>query len=54
VDRRLRFDLELFSRGGLRILDKIERQDYNVLSRRPHISKIERLGLLLSVLWSMR
>lgn len=54
VDRRLRFDLELFSRGGLRILDKIEHQDYNVLARRPHISKIERLGLLLAVLWSTR
>jgi squalene synthase HpnC len=54
VDRRLRFDLELFSRGGLRVLDKIERQDYNVLSRRPHISKIERLALLLAVLWSTR
>jgi squalene synthase HpnC len=54
VDRRLRFDLELFSRGGLRVLDKIARQDYNVLSRRPHISKIERVGLLLGVLWSLR
>ncbi|MDP8980179.1 MAG: squalene synthase HpnC [Acidobacteriota bacterium] len=54
VDRRLRFDLELFSRGGLRVLDKIARQDYNVLSRRPHISKIERVGLLLGVLWRTR
>jgi squalene synthase HpnC len=54
VDRRLRFDLELFSRGGMRVLDKIAAQDYNVLSRRPHISKIERVGLLLGVLWSLR
>src|SRR5690242_18298235 len=29
VDRRLAFDLQLFSRGGMRILEKIERQDYN-------------------------
>ena len=33
VDRRLSLDLDLFSRGGLRVLDKIERQDYDVLAR---------------------
>jgi len=50
VDRRLAIDLELFSRGGLRVLDKIERQDYDVLQSRPAISKVERVGLLLSAL----
>jgi squalene synthase HpnC len=50
VDRRLAIDLELFSRGGLRVLEKIERQDYDVLRSRPAISKVERLGLLLSAL----
>jgi phytoene/squalene synthetase len=50
VDRRLAVDLDLFSRGGLRVLDKIERQDYDVLSRRPYISKLERVGLLLGTL----
>jgi squalene synthase HpnC len=48
VDRRLAVDLDLFSRGGLRVLDKIEQQNYNVLARRPAISKMERAGLLLS------
>jgi squalene synthase HpnC len=47
VDRRLAFDLELFSRGGMRVLDKIEQQRYNVLSHRPAISKFERIQLLL-------
>ena len=47
VNRRLAIDLELFSRGGLRVLDKIEQQGYDVLSRRPVISKLERVGLLL-------
>jgi phytoene/squalene synthetase len=51
VNRRLGFDLGLFSRGGMRVLDKIERQDYNVLARRPAISKFERLQLLLASLW---
>jgi squalene synthase HpnC len=50
VNRRLAVDLELFSRGGMRILDKIEQQDYDVLSRRPKISKIERAGLLIGTL----
>jgi squalene synthase HpnC len=50
VDRRLSIDLELFSRGGLKILEKIEQQDYNVLSSRPKISKVERVGLLLGAL----
>ena len=31
VDRRLALDLDLFSRGGMRVLEKIEQQDYNVL-----------------------
>src|SRR5262249_9884913 len=35
VDRRLAIDLELFSRGGLKVLEKIERQDFNVLAARP-------------------
>jgi len=50
VDRRLSIDLELFSRGGLKILEKIEQQDYNVLRSRPKISKVERVGLLLGAL----
>lgn len=50
VNRRLAIDLELFSRGGMRILDKIEQQGYDVLSRRPRISKIERVSLLLGTL----
>jgi len=53
VDRRLAFDLDLFSRGGMRVLDKIERQNYNVLAARPAISKFERLQLLLGSLWEI-
>ncbi len=47
VDRRLAIDLELFSRGGMKVLEKIERQGYNVLAARPAISKLERVVLLL-------
>lgn len=50
VDRRLAFDLELFSRGGLRVLEKIERQSYDVLAKRPVVSKADRVGLLARAL----
>ncbi|HUQ91124.1 MAG TPA: squalene synthase HpnC [Bryobacteraceae bacterium] len=50
VDRRLAIDLDLFSRGGLKVLEKIEELDYNVLAQRPVISKAERAGLLLRTL----
>lgn len=50
VDRRLAIDIELFSRGGMRILDKIEAMGYDVLGRRPSISRTERAALLLSAL----
>jgi squalene synthase HpnC len=50
VGGRLAVDLDLFSRGGLLILDKIERQDYDIFSRRPHVTKTERIRLLISTL----
>ena len=46
VDRSLALDIELFSRGGLAILDAIERQNYDVLTRRPVISKPRKLWLV--------
>ena len=50
VNRRLALDLELFSRGGLKILDKIREGGYNVLTRRPRISKAERVAILIRCL----
>jgi squalene synthase HpnC len=50
VDRRLALDIDLFSRGGLRVLEKIEQQGYDVLRARPAISKAERVRLLLQSL----
>jgi len=46
VDRRLSLDLDLFSRGGMRVLEKIRERDYDVLSGRPAISRGDRLRLL--------
>jgi len=47
VDRELAVDLDLFSRGGLEILNAIEERDYDVLSSRPAISKATKLALAL-------
>jgi len=46
VDKSLALDIELFSRGGLEILNAIERQGCDVLSRRPAISKPRKLWLV--------
>jgi squalene synthase HpnC len=47
VPRRLRLDLELFTRGGESVLELIERQGYNVLTRRPALSRGRKAGLIL-------
>jgi len=46
VGRELAIDLELFSRGGQEILNAIERQGFDVLRRRPAISKTRKLLLV--------
>jgi len=47
VGRDLALDLDLFSRGGLEILNAIERRNFDVLGTRPAISK--RIKLLLAL-----
>ena len=46
VDRELALDIELFTRGGQEILRAIERQGYDVLRRRPAISKPRKAWLV--------
>ena len=43
----LRLDVALFAHGGLAILEAIRRQDYDVWTRRPEVSKMKKLWLLL-------
>ncbi|HET8944370.1 MAG TPA: squalene synthase HpnC, partial [Dehalococcoidia bacterium] len=47
VSGHLRFDLKLFSLGGLAVLDAIERANYDVLSSRPRISDPRKAALAL-------
>jgi squalene synthase HpnC len=51
VPAELRPDIELFIRGGLGILRKIEKAGYNVWAQRPVLSKWEKAALLCGALW---
>jgi len=46
VEGKLRVDLEMFSRGGLAVLDAIEDIGYDTLNRRPEVSKGKQVRLL--------
>jgi squalene synthase HpnC/squalene synthase HpnD len=50
VDPALRVDIELFSRGGLAILDAIEAAGYNTLEHRPALTKAAKMRLLSGAL----
>ena len=54
LDGRLRLDVALFSLGGLKVLDAIERQDYDVLRRRPKVSKAVKIRLMLGTTLKLR
>jgi squalene synthase HpnC len=46
VGKDLSMELKLTWNGGTRILQKIHRQNYDVLTKRPALSKLDKLGLL--------
>jgi phytoene/squalene synthetase len=47
----VRLDIELFIRGGLAILCKIERCRYNVLHARPVLARWDKAALVSRALW---
>jgi squalene synthase HpnC len=53
VEGFLRVDLEMFSKGGLAVLDAIEASGYNTLEHRPAITKWTQIGLLARTLIAM-
>ena len=46
MPRSLAVDVDLFNRGGLAILDAIQRRNYDVLSSRPSLGKLAKAKLL--------
>jgi squalene synthase HpnC len=54
VGPELRLAVALFVRGGLAILEAIRRQDYDVWSARPRVSKLEKMRLMADTWWRLR
>jgi squalene synthase HpnC len=52
LPRAISVDVDLFSRGGLAILDRIEARVFDVLTRRPEVGKLAKLGLLARAMLS--
>jgi squalene synthase HpnC len=52
VHREVARDVELFSRGGMEILDAIGASGYDVLSHRPTLSRNRKLALVARAAWS--
>lgn len=50
VAGRFRVDLQLFTRGGEAVLDAIEAQKFDVLRKRPVISRMKKASLIMSTL----
>jgi phytoene/squalene synthetase len=46
VGKELSMELKLTWNGGMKILQKIHMQKYDVLTKRPALSKLDKLGLL--------
>ena len=54
LDGKLKLDVALFSLGGMKVLDAIERQNFDVLARRPTLSKTAKLRLMLGTVLRLR
>ena len=48
LDGRFKLDVALFTKGGLSVLDAIERRNYDVLSGRPVVTRATKLRLMAS------
>ena len=48
IEGAAKVDVALFTRGGMAVLDAIEKQDYDVLARRPSLSRFKKGWLLIS------
>ncbi len=51
LPRGLAVNVDLFNRGGLTILDRIEARNHDVWQKRPEVGKVAKLGLLARALW---
>lgn len=48
IEGRMKLDIALFSKGGIRVLEAIRARDYDVLAKRPTVPALRKLWLALS------
>jgi squalene synthase HpnC len=48
IEGRMKLDIALFSKGGLRVLQAIRARDYDVLAKRPTVPALRKLWLALT------
>jgi len=54
MPKHLRLDVALFIEGGLAILEAIRQQNYDVWTKRPALSRKQKLQLVLRCWWQLR
>jgi squalene synthase HpnC len=54
LPQQLRFDVALFAHGGLAILEAIRRQDFDIWTCRPKVSRMEKLCILAACWWRLQ
>ena len=54
LDGQFKLDVALFTKGGERMLDLIERRDYDVLSSRPALSRYSKLRLMMGTFLKLK
>ena len=54
VNHKHKVDITLFNRFGWAILDQMEKQNFNVLARRPKLSKIRKISIFLEYFFRIK
>ena len=49
VDKKLVLDISLFTMGGLSIISKIEKNNFDTITKRPKLSKLDKIKIFISI-----
>ena len=54
VDKKLVLDISLFTMGGLSILRKIEKNNFDTITKRPTLSKLDKIKIFISIYFRIK
>tara|TARA_Y100001970_G_scaffold28313_2_gene34640 strand:- start:1739 stop:2695 length:957 start_codon:yes stop_codon:yes gene_type:complete len=54
VDKNLVLDISLFTMGGLSILSKIEKNNFDTITKRPTLSKLDKIKIFISIYFRIK